>query len=153
MILRKGITGFYDTKDFGNIRSTKNDEIKTILKKILHPYIPSNVIEPQSDNNYFSVNIQNKTNGLNFKLLINEIYCMIAGVTSESKWMKLEFIDLPNDFIEQINFDNGFMILNKKLLETEVPKEEIKILDKAEMDQINYWKSKTYGEIIFNGYD
>jgi len=145
-ILRKGITGF------GNVLCVNNDDINNILINIKYPYIYSDIIEPQNDNNYFSVNIQNKINGLKFKLLCNGIYLVLAGVTMESKWMELKFINLPDDFIEQINND-VIMILPKELLETKVPDGEIKILDKNEIAQINYWKSKTYGEIIFNGYD
>jgi hypothetical protein len=39
------------------------------------------------------------------------------------------------------------------VLESTVPDDEIEILAKDEKCQIKYWRSKTYGEIIFNGYD
>jgi hypothetical protein len=146
MVLRKGITGFC------NSLPLKNSEINNILTYIEYPYIYSNIIEPQINNNYYVVNIQNKINGLKFKLLINGIYYVIAGVAMESKWMELEFINLPADFIGWFR-NTEIMILNKEILETEAPEEEIKTLEKNEINQINYWKSKTYGEIIFNGYD
>jgi hypothetical protein len=66
--------------------------------------------------------------------------------------MKLQFINLPEDFIEQIH-NNEVIILNKEFLEQDMPEEELKLLDKNEIKQIQYWKSKKYGEILFNGYD
>jgi rRNA processing protein Gar1 len=144
MILRNGITGF------GSVE--KITEINNILGKIKYPYIYFDIIDPQVNNNYFTITIENKIDNKKFKLLINNTYYIIAGVTIESMWMELEFINLPNDFIEQLR-DNKNIILDKNILEKEVSNEEIKILDKDEINQINYWKSKMYGEIIFNGYD
>jgi hypothetical protein len=85
-------------------------------------------------------------------LLINSAYYIIAGVTIESEWLNLYFIDLPNDFTEQIKNDN-IIILDKNKLETKVSNSELEILDKQEIKQVEYWLSETYGEIIFNGYD
>ena len=76
----------------------------------------------------------------------------MAGVTTESAWMDLQFIDLPNDFIELVE-DEKIIILDKNKLETKVSSHEMEKLDKKEIYQIKYWGSKTYGEIIFNGYD
>jgi hypothetical protein len=135
MIIKKGITGF------GNVPPIKKDEINSILKTIKYPYTYSNIIEPQPNTNYFTVDIQNKSNGINFKLLLNSIYTIIAGVTMESKWMELQFINLPEDFIEQMD-NNEVIILNKEFLEKDMPEEELKLLDKNEIKQIQYWKSK-----------
>ncbi|MDR0467905.1 MAG: hypothetical protein LBG67_03550 [Campylobacteraceae bacterium] len=85
-------------------------------------------------------------------MLINSAYYIIAGVTIESEWLNLYFIDLPNDFTEQIKNDN-IIILDKNKLETKVSNSELEILDKQEIKQVEYWLSETYGEIIFNGYD
>ena len=146
MIIKKGITGF------GNVLSIKKDEINSILKTIKYPYTYSNIIEPQPNTNYFAIDIQNKLTGTNFKLLINSIYTIIAGVTMESKWMELQFINLPEDFIEQIH-NNEIIILNKEFLKQDMPEEELKLLDNNEIKQIQHWNSKKYGEILFNGYD
>ena len=104
------------------------------------------------DTNYFSIDIINKKTGIDFKLLINGIYFIMAGVTTKSKWMELIFIDLPEDFIKQTKNDE-IIFLNKSILNTCVPTNEIEVLKREEKEQIKYWGSKTYGEIIFNGYD
>ena len=146
MVLKKGITGF------GHVSSLTINEINSVLEKIKYPYLYSNIIEPQVNNNYFCINIYNLNEKPNFKILINNTYYIIAGITMGSEWMNLHFIDLPNDFIKQIKGDE-IIILNKSTLETKVPNNEINVLDDSEIKQINYWGSKTYGEIIFNGYD
>jgi hypothetical protein len=146
MVLKIGITGF------GNVDSLTLNEINGFLKRIKYPYICSGIEEPKINTNYYCVNVSNKTEEIKFKLLVNCVYYIMAGITTESTWSELNFIDLPNDFIEQIK-NNGIMILNKRILESEVPDNEIEILGKEEKSQIKYWKSKTYGEIIFNGYD
>ena len=146
MILKKGITGF------SKISSLTIDEVKTMLKNIRYPYIYSNIVEPQISNNYFRIEIEDKINKLKFSLLINSSYYIIAGVTAESKWLDLQFIDLPIDFTEQIKNDD-ITITGKNKLETKVPNSELEILDKQELKQIKYWKCETYGEVIFNGYD
>ena len=146
MLLRKGITGF------GNTSFLTIDEVKTVLRNIKYPYIHSNIVEPQISSNYFRTEIENKINNLKFSLLINSKFFVIAGTTTESKWLDLNFIDLPSDFTEQIKNDN-ITIVNKNKLETKIPQSEFEILDKQEISQIKYWKSETYGEIIFNGYD
>jgi hypothetical protein len=146
MILKQGITGF------GNVDILTLGEVKDFLKNIKYPYMCSDVVEPEISTNYYRVNIYNKINGMNFDLLVNAVYYIIAGVTTESTWHELHFIDLPNDFIEQIRY-NKIMILNNETLGSKVPNNEIEILAKEEKRQIKYWKSKTYGEIIFNGYD
>jgi hypothetical protein len=145
-ILKLGITGF------GQIPSLTITEIKNVINKIKYPYICQNITEPQINNNYFSADVRNTFNGRSFKLLINDCYYFIAGITMENRWMELNFIDLPDDFICQIKND-AIVILNKNILDKNVPNNELKILGKEEIKQINYWKSKTYGEIIFNGYD
>jgi hypothetical protein len=146
MILKQGITGF------GNVDIVTLEEVKVFLKNIKYPYMCSDVGAPEISTNYYRVNIYNKINGMNFDLLVNAVYYIIAGVTTESTWRELYFIDMPNDFIEQIQ-DNKIMILNNERLGSTVPDDELEILTKEEKRQIKYWKSKTYGEIIFNGYD
>ncbi|MCL2289174.1 MAG: hypothetical protein FWC34_00485 [Bacteroidetes bacterium] len=146
MILKAGVTGF------GKNRLLTLMEITNVLKNINFPYIYSNILEPKMDTNYFSIDIINKKTGIDFKLLINGIYFIMAGVTTKSKWMELIFIDLPEDFIKQTKNDE-IIFLNKSILNTCVPTNEIEVLKREEKEQIKYWGSKTYGEIIFNGYD
>lgn len=146
MLLKKGVTGF------GNTSSLTIDEVKTVLKNIRYPYIPLKITEPQANSNYFCIEIENKIDELKFNMLINSKYYIIAGITTESEWLDLHFIDFPSDFTEQIKNDN-IIIMDKNESETKVPNNELEILDKKEIEQIKYWKSETYGEIIFNGYD
>ena len=52
-----------------------------------------------------------------------------------------------------LNFQTEIQILDLDILNQEPTKIEKKNLGKTEIEQIDYWDSKTYGEIIFNGYD
>lgn len=146
MLLKKGITGF------GNASSLSIDEVKTVLKNTRYPYTYSTIVEPHISSNYFRIEIEDKINKSKFHLLVNSKFYIIAGVTTDSSWGSLIFIDLPNDFIKQIENDD-ITIVSKNKLEAKVPKNELEILGKQELNEIKYWKSETYGEIIFNGYD
>ena len=148
MILKKGITGLRSFKD----PVLESTAINSILEKINYPYIYYDLVEPQINTNYFSLVIHNKNHDTKFKLLVNGVYYIVAGVTIESECMCLDFITMPKDFTDQCN-DGQTMVLNKEILETIVPKKEIAVLGRAEIEQINYWGSRKYGEIIFNGYD
>ena len=66
MLLKTGITGF------GKTSCLTTNEVKCFLKKVKYPYIYSNIIEPQINNNYFCVNIDNKINGNMFKLSLSQ---------------------------------------------------------------------------------
>jgi hypothetical protein len=131
MILKYGITGF------GNVDIITLGEVKDFLKNIKYPYMCSDIAEPEISTNYYRVNIYNKISGAKFDLLANAVYYMVAGVTPESTWRELHFIDVPNDFIEQVQ-DDRIMILNSETLEGKVPDDEIEVLAKEEKRQIKY---------------
>jgi hypothetical protein len=145
-MLSSGITGF------GGMPFLAIVEIKNVLKSIYYPYNYFKLIGPQKNNNYYTVCIKNQKSNEIFKIIINNRYWVMAGITTESTSDNLNFIDLPEEFISQIN-RNELTILNKEILETKAPENEIKILNKDEIEQIKYWGSKKYGEIIFNNYD
>ncbi len=145
-MLTKGITGF------GTIPPLTMEDVKGILKNIQYPYTCTNIVAPQTSNNYYCIDVCDKRNEHYFKLLINSCFRIVAGITAESEWMNLDFINLPNDLIEQIS-GSDTVIMDKRKLQAKVPKEELALLDKTEMEQVKYWQSKTYGAIIFNCYD
>jgi hypothetical protein len=85
---------------------------------------------------------------------LNIYYWIISSVTIESSWMNLEFINFDNQLKSQIlNFKPEIEILNVDILNLTASEIEIENLGKKEIEQIKYWNSKTYGEIIFNGFD
>ncbi len=151
-LLKKGITGFFKKE---NIKKHTEIQIKDFIKNIKFPYILIGEIEsPNHSSNYYRFTILKQNKNEKFDLLINSCFWIIAGIKSESSWMNLDFIDIDSNLSEQLTNQNAeLQILNKELLDSIIPEEEINILDKSEIDQIIYWKSETYGEIIFNGYD
>lgn len=151
-LLKKGITGFIKKE---NIKEHNQLEIHNLIKGISFPYLLFGEIkEPNQSANYFRFTILHQTRKEKFDLIVNSCFWIMAGIKTESEWMNLEFIDIDSNLAEQLTKQNQeIQLLDKKILDSTVTEQEINNLDKSEIDQINYWKSKTFGEIIFNGYD
>ena len=101
--------------------------------------------------NFYRVEILDKMRNLKFAILFNAQYRYYCGVTIESSWMKLSFIDL--DLKIRNHFDREFEFLSPVQLNQVANSEDLKDLSKTEIDQIKSWNSRSFGEIIFNGFD
>jgi hypothetical protein len=152
IILKKGITGFDKPKEINEHSIT---EIENLIKNIKYPFVKIGEIKtPNESSNYFRISLINQIENLKFDILINIYYWVISSVKFESNWMNLEFLEFDNQLKNQIlNFQTEIQILDVNILNQEVSKIEKENLGKTENEQIEYWDSKTYGEIIFNGYD
>nr|WP_294937880.1 hypothetical protein [uncultured Flavobacterium sp.] len=102
------------------------------------------------DSNYYRLKIINGITNQKFDILINSHYEYYCGINEESTWMKIEFIELPENLISSVV---DFEYLNPIQLSLEIQNQDLSQLTKFELKQIKYWNSKTFGEIIFNGYD
>ena len=68
--------------------------------------------------------------------------------------MKIEFLEFDDQLKNQIlNFNTEIQVLDINVWNEKASRIEKENLGKTEIEQIEYWDSKTYGEIIFNGYD
>ena len=151
-ILKKGITGFDKPKEINEHSIT---EIENLIKNIKYPFVKSGEIKkPNESSNYFRISLINQIENNRFDILINIYYWIISSVKTESNWMNLEFIEVDTQLITQIlNFRSEILILNVDVLNQKASKIEMENLGKIEIENIEYWDSETYGEIIFNGYD
>lgn len=96
--------------------------------------------------NFYSCHII--INEEDFHVLINSIYPMIA-FARKVDYFDIEFIH--NEKYKQF-FQNSYRVLNiSELNEKLIDKKHQ--LNKDELEQINYYKSKTVGEVIFNHWD
>ncbi len=153
MKLKKGITGFWNLihdKPAPSInQSTFLSSVNEINKS--SDYHITAVLDVQVSNNFFTLKIVNKIKNLKFSILINAQYPYYCGVTAESSWMNLNFIDLESKI--RVYFDKKFDYLSPNQLNKNVVLTDLKDLSPTEIDQINYWNSESFGQIIFNGYD
>jgi hypothetical protein len=151
-ILKKGITGFDKPK---GINEHSIAELENLIKNIKYPFVKIGEIKnPNESSNYFRLSLINQIENTRFDILLNIYYWVISSVKVESNWMNLEFLEFDNQLKNQIlNFQTEIQILDVDILNQKVSRIEMDNLGKTEIEQIEYWDSKTYGEIIFNGYD
>ena len=153
MKLLKGITGFRKVYEVEN--PTQIDEKK--LKEFAHQcgnvtkFRLEEILRPNTSSNYYRLIYQHKITGQRIDLAINCQFPLYTGISSNSQWMQIRFVDLPAEI--RTYFDPNFTFLEPEWLTTEFADEDLIELSEAEVDQIKYWESKTYGEVIFNGYD
>lgn len=151
-ILKLGITGFNKPK---NIQQHSINAMENLLKNIKYPFVNNSEIQlPNNNTNYFRIAFINQIENSKFDVLINQYYWIMCGVKTDSEWMNLQFLELDNQFKNQIqNFEPKIQILDVVTLNHEIEETEKANLGKTEIEQMEYWNSKTYGEIVFNGFD
>ena len=153
MKLKKGITGFGSAKEL----LIKPFVDIALFKSSLYPieytgqFKIMDFKDTEINTNYSRVAIKDKLSNNDFDILVNNYYPYYCGVTSHSAWMNFTFIDLPNEIRNCL--DENFEYLTTTDLNLRVDDENLSELSEPELKQIKYWKSKTFGEIIFNGYD
>jgi len=148
--LPNGITGFWkigqkSVPEFGELL------IEQLIKKFEnHPeFWNIKLTKPKEDNNFYLISIIDKTGS--YSIGINSAYPIFCGIKSMSDWTTVEFCDLPKNI-------TGLMIENLTELKTEflnrpLKSENLNLLNKAELEQVKYWKTEKIGNVIFNKYD
>ena len=145
-----GITGFWHISG-----PTITQVDKLLIQKLVNTFKNNpnfwkvQLIEQQVDNNFYMIIINSK-NGTN-TIGINTTYPIYCGIKSLSDWQTVEFCDLPPSITTQI--PNDFTELKTDFLNESVKSRHLIALSKAELEQINYWKTEKVGNIIFNKYD
>lgn len=147
---KKGITGF-NSQDHHS-----KEEIISFLQEIAFPYFVDfkSIIPPSLSSNFWSVSITNGRNKEVFDLLINSSYWYLALIEKGGAWLNHTYIDFPEDLLTQLKaVSRDVFPMSNDELNRVFKEEELSVLDAKEIEQIKYWKSKTIGGVVFNGYD
>ncbi|MED4697186.1 hypothetical protein [Peribacillus frigoritolerans] len=153
----KGVTGFYNEKhnmpptiDRKQFKQQCFSIIKRNNGKVLE------FIEPQFPTNFLNVEV--KVFNKHLHILLNEHYPFLA-FASFVDFENIKFIDEP-ELLKQ--FSPFYRVLsmeelNKPLYIKDSTGKIILVndneLNSTELEQIAYWKPKSYGEVIFNFWD
>ena len=148
--LPRGITGFWKMGQSG-IPETD----KSLIENLFDTFESNSnfwkvrIVEQQPDNNFYLLLVSDK-NG-NYKIGINTTYPLYCGIKSLEDWETVEFCDLPKHITQLI--PSEFTELRTEFLNEPLKSEHITALNKAELEQIKYWKTEKVGNVIFNKYD
>lgn len=156
MILREGITGFYDAKS-ERLSIVDQKQFKQLCFSVL-PRLEGTVLEFNDTGCHGNfINVEVSLRGTKLHVLLNKHYSIVAFasyVGSDS----ITFIDHP---VLSEQFRASYRVLCCKELNRPVLlKMGAKTclineneLSQVELKQVAYWKPKTVGEIIFNQWD
>lgn len=156
MKLPAGITGFYDSK-YNQPPNVDGKQFKRVCATLVNrsggkvlafkePHYPMNFYDTE-------VKVFNK----HFHILLNEHYPYLA-FASIVEYGKINFMDVP----ELKQFPSPYNVLSvKELNEPLVLNPDSKKgilqnendLNRAELEQVAYWKPNRIGEVIFNYWD
>ncbi len=148
-ILPKGITGFWriGISPPPQIEKKEIERIVSEFKK-LNLYRRITLLEPKVDSNYYVISLFSDVE--KHHIGINSCYPYYCGI-KKIDFPFNEFYDLPKHIIQVIN--KYFEYLYVDFLNEKIKKEYLVLLDKSEIQQIEYWETETIGNIIFNNYD
>lgn len=160
-MLRKGITGFYDDNLKIDHKHINYDLFKKqcyeLARKLRGEILFIDDVEFYVQRSFYIARI-GEIRTLNeiesFDILINMYYPIIGfSKIRETEKLNIDFIDIPN--VNEFLYDD-YLALSKSQLEDEFEynnKELNDVLYEYEIKQINYWKPRTLGDVIFNYWD
>jgi hypothetical protein len=90
-------------------------------------------------------------NGKNVTVVCNDHAPFIAFINSPPDGTLLDFVD--NEEAANALASSEFRLLSVAELQRSVDQLDLTQLGEAEMDQVEYWKPETAGELIFNHWD
>lgn len=147
-VIQKGITGFSANRNREPLEDPKS--FLTCIHAIMKGKVVWEDTEIVGKNYYWFLA---ETNDQEFSFFLNAFYPILA-IRRESP--KSEFGYLSSDEIGSLfpllkAFN--YQILGKEILNCELLVSEIEALDEAEIKQAEYWKPRTYEEILYNNWD
>ena len=147
-MIKEGITGF-NHSDLEKL----DQKLKTLKKRIwsLKKYKINAIYDQSESSNYLRIKLFDYLENKKIDILINCQYGYSSCVTDGSSWMNIEFIEIPISLEKKLN--DIFPCLNPEYLNSKLDDMDRRNLSKTERKQVEYWKSETKGEVIFNGYD
>lgn len=147
-MIKEGITGF-NCSDLHDL-DHKLESLKVSILS-LKKFKIKTVYDQNESSNYVRIKLRDYIENTEIDLLINVQYGYSCAVTNESSWMNLKFIDIPTILENKVK--DIFPCLKPEYLNSKLNDMDIRNLTKVERKQVEYWKSETKGEVIFNGYD
>jgi len=148
MKLPNGVTGFYDS-EYDRPPTLDGKHFKTLCfdLAIRNGGKVISFHEPRYPANFYEV--QMEVFGLTFYVLLNAHYPYLA-FASAVDMENIEFIDspVPCEFLAP-----PYRVMSKAELYAPFTQREGAELNKAELEQIAYWKPETIGEVLFNHWD
>jgi hypothetical protein len=154
MKLKKGITGFYHRTEEETIQKLDRKSLKECAYTCDYStnYRLKKLLNPDQTSNYYRISYKHAKKDVKIDVVVNSHYPYFAGIKPESSWMNLNFISLPEEIRQKFE-EEGFIYLAPQVLSAHFDKNDLDELSESELQQIAYWKSRTFGEVIFNGYD
>jgi hypothetical protein len=154
MKLKKGITGFSNQWEREAIPAIDEKLLKDCVHQINHftSYKLVNLQNPGTSSNYYKISYKHQHVKEQITIVINGCYPYFTGVNAHNDWLSLHFVPLPKEVTEKLE-EAGFIYLTPEFLNSIFDNKDLDELSESEIEQITYWKSKTFGEVIFNGYD
>ena len=148
--LPNGITGFWKIGQ-KSVPEIDISLIKQLIEKFKNNSEFRNVVltEQQQDNNFYQIRVNDKTGS--YLIGINCSYPMFCGIKSSSDWTTVEFYDLPKNITDLLT--ENFTELKTEFLNRPLKSENLTLLNKVELEQIEYWETEKIGNVIFNKYD
>ncbi|MBQ6041104.1 MAG: hypothetical protein IJL32_10065 [Oscillospiraceae bacterium] len=144
MILKRGITGFFDADIFAENDFTAFKQVCYCIQTNTAHFHLLDVCRPDHANYYYA---HFHTNGQDFYMLLNKYYPLVA-FTNELAFTNKVFINVSENAVYLMNYDTvNADILNAPFIDIEHD------LSKAELAQIKYWNPASVGNIIFNEWD
>ncbi|MGG2027450.1 hypothetical protein AB1282_17270 [Gottfriedia sp. S16(2024)] len=147
MKLLNGITGFYEKQNVPP--KTDGKQFEKLCFSIINQYKGTilNFQEPQVATNFFAmeVNVSNKHS----YILLNAHY-PFSAFASAVNFGEINFIDVPQIKEELSPY---YKVLCTKELNEPLLFNSSNELNRAELNQIAYWKPERIGEVLFNHWD
>ncbi|WP_346882362.1 hypothetical protein [uncultured Algibacter sp.] len=153
--LPKGITGFTSISDYFEVPKVSEELIVksiTDFTNLNNNYIFISINKPSQSNNYYSVTLLNKYENKKQIMLFNAHYNYFCTLEEEISWCEKVFGNITDSIVKHLE-KLDFKYLSKLTLDKVALKSDLSELAFSEKEQIEYWESKTLGEIIFNHYD
>jgi len=147
-LIQKGITGFSSKRNTLPVEDTK--AFLTCLHNVTRAEVEWQDIDVTGKSYYwFLVTVDEHK----FSFFLNAFFPIVAirRETPQSEFGYLtsnEIFELFPD-MEQCEY----RVMGRELLDQELLASEVEALDEAEIKQAEYWKPRTYDEIIFNNWD
>ena len=154
MLLPKGTTGFWDASD--DLGRPPDVDVKLFLGACYATARSSGMRVSAADGDlpparsFHVATLVSPDETLH--VLCNACFPFVAFATGSSTMEQLAFVD-ASVLASAFRQAGSFQVLAQELLNAAPTEEDLSELSAAEHDQIQYWKPKRLGDIIFNTWD
>lgn len=154
MILKRGITSFFNWDERGTIPEFTFAEFKRIVFAVstVQRLAVSQLNERSVTPNFHQARLDDSK--MSILMLGHSTFPLIAFAKPENAdATKLLFVDCSRIADAMRNLFPDVRIAHASELNQELTESRMSVLDVIEREQIEYWKPKTIGEVVFNWWD